>query len=58
LYFIASSAWGIAERKLIPPPASPGLTAGALAASKRPAGSASKNGHSGGKPRTKPKRRP
>jgi YidC/Oxa1 family membrane protein insertase len=60
LYFIASSLWGIAERKLIPPatatiaeaPSKPGRTE-SVAAEKR----ASRNGRSGGKSPAKSKRR-
>jgi len=60
IYFIASSLWGIAERKLIPPPTPPAMGVGAAAApptkpgksggtarEKRPA----KNGRSSGKPK-------
>jgi YidC/Oxa1 family membrane protein insertase len=45
LYFIASSLWGIAERKLLPKTLGPAPGAPATAA--RPAAPASTNGHSG-----------
>lgn len=66
LYFIASSLWGIAEKKMIPPPTAPdgaplggGLTSspgngsgGTLAEKRSP-----KNGASRGRPGAKPKRK-
>jgi YidC/Oxa1 family membrane protein insertase len=45
LYFIASSLWGIAERKLLPKTLGPAPGAPAVAA--RPSAPASTNGHSG-----------
>lgn len=68
LYFIASSAWGIAERKLLPKPtvadATPGADSPAKATSAsrggekpRDAQRAAKNGKSGGSRRSKSKRR-
>jgi YidC/Oxa1 family membrane protein insertase len=60
LYFIASSLWGIAERKLIPPASATTAEASSkagrtesVAADKR----ASRNGRSGGKSPAKSKRR-
>jgi YidC/Oxa1 family membrane protein insertase len=66
IYFIASSLWGIAERKLIPPPAP--AAEGAVGSPDAPAKAsksggaprekrAGKNGHAGGKPGAKSKRR-
>jgi YidC/Oxa1 family membrane protein insertase len=67
IYFIASSLWGIAERKLIPPPTAPELAAGGSpdlppAKERKPDGGFAqkrpgKNGHSGRKPGVKTKRR-
>jgi YidC/Oxa1 family membrane protein insertase len=67
LYFIASSLWGIAERKLIPPPTPPELAAGGSpdlppAKARKPDGGMTqkrpgKNGQSGRKPGVKSKRR-
>jgi YidC/Oxa1 family membrane protein insertase len=45
LYFIASSMWGIAERKLLPKTLGP--AAGAPAVAARPSAPASTNGHGG-----------
>jgi YidC/Oxa1 family membrane protein insertase len=67
LYFIASSLWGIAERKLIPPPTAPAGAAGATpspspgksraAGSTAPDRRAAKNGATRGKGGAKSKRR-
>jgi YidC/Oxa1 family membrane protein insertase len=59
LYFIASSLWGIAERKLIPPPA--GEIVAAAGPEPLPSGGTRekrtpKNGRSGGRPAVKGKR--
>ncbi|MCC6491497.1 MAG: YidC/Oxa1 family insertase periplasmic-domain containing protein, partial [Pirellulales bacterium] len=65
IYFIASSLWGIAERKMVPPPAAGGV-AGAPSdgPSERPGRSGGgprdklgRNGDAGGKGRAKSKRR-
>jgi YidC/Oxa1 family membrane protein insertase len=67
IYFIASSLWGIAERKLIPPPAASTAAGGAApespsSAKSRSAGAlpekrSGKNGQSGGRQGAKAKRR-
>jgi YidC/Oxa1 family membrane protein insertase len=60
LYFIASSLWGIAERKLIPPATTPTAEAPVKSARTESAAAdkrASKNGRSGGKAPAKSKRR-
>lgn len=55
IYFIASSLWGIAERKLVPPP-TPQTPVAALPDTKPTRSGGKSSGPSGGAPRSKKKR--